>query len=368
MRTPQPLLTIAHVVFSSRIAGGERHCIDLARAQAALGHRVHLIGSRGSALGAELDGELPFHGLALPFLLRGARLRQLVGELGADICHGHLGPACKATAAVRGALRLGTLHVGYKAHHHARLDGLVCVNRAQLGQMDGYSGPSRLIYNWAPELPPRSGRASSDLRAELGLVPAQLLVGAVGRLHPSKGMDLLLRAFKAHAPQHAVLALLGEGKQMDALQRLRDGDGRIHLLGYRSDVDALLPSLDLFVSPSREEAFPLAILEAMRAGLPIISTATQGPQEMLAGQPATLVPVGDVQALGRALAAQLALPAGPGRRRLSYDTSAYQREEAVQRVLGFYRELLARQGVMDPNGERGRREPERETGHGALHV
>jgi glycosyltransferase involved in cell wall biosynthesis len=132
---------------------------------------------------------------------------------------------------------------------------------------------------------------------------------------------------------------------MQALQRLAAGDSRIHLLGFRNDVDAALQALDLFVSPSREEAFPLAVLEAMRARLPIIASATQGPLEMLAGQPATLVPVGDVAALGRALQAELAAlrpVARAERRPIAYETSAYDRSEAVQGVLAFYREVLAR--------------------------
>jgi glycosyltransferase involved in cell wall biosynthesis len=203
-----------------------------------------------------------------------------------------------------------------------------------------------VIYNWAPASAASTG---GDLRAELGLEPGQLLVGSVGRLHPSKGMDLLVTAFRAFAPADAVLAILGEGAEMPALQRLAAGDPRIHLLGFRRDVDAALRGFDLFVSPSREEAFPLAILEAMRAGVPVLATATQGPLEMLAGQPGELVPVGDPTALGRAIAARLeALRAVPRAVRppVAYDVSAYDRDAAVDRVLALYRDVLAaRAGV-----------------------
>lgn len=339
-----PVLTIVHVVFSSRVAGGERHCIDLAQAQAALGHRVHVIGSRGSAVARELGPGIEFHGLALP-LLRNWRVSRLALRLGADICHGHLGPACKAVAEVQDAARVATLHVGYKAHHHARQDGLICVNRSQAQQLRDFAGAVGVIHNWAPERAPAP--LSLCLRRELGLREDQPLVGSVGRLHPSKGMDLLIQAFRSHAPADAALVILGEGKDMEALQRQRGGDGRIHLLGYRADVEQALRSMDLFVSPSREEAFPLAILEAMRAGLPILSTATQGPAEMLAGQPATLVPVGDAQALGLALRACLERlrPQGGGtvdRQRIDYDLSPYQRPQAVARTIAFYREVLSR--------------------------
>lgn len=333
-------LTLVHVVFSSRIAGGELHCIDLANAQAALGHRVHVIGTAGSAVAGALAPTVTFHGLRLP-LLRGWRVAALARRLGADVCHGHLGPACKAVARVCGAARLGTLHVGYKRHHHARLDGLVCVNRAQFeGLPAERAGLARLIHNWAPQ---REGAVPpTDLRAELGLAPGQLLVGSVGRLQRAKGMDLLVAAFKAQAPADAVLAILGEGPDRAALQALAAGDPRVRLLGFRRDVDAALAAFDLVVSASREEAFPLAILEAMRAGRPLLATATQGPQEMLAGQPARLVPVGDVDTLGRALAEELARlrMLAPDARGVPYDTAAYDRSNAVARTLAFYREVL----------------------------
>ena len=101
------------------------------------------------------------------------------------------------------------------------------------------------------------------------------------------------------------------------------------------------------MSPSREEAFPLAILEAMRAGRPVLSSATQGPQEMLAGQPARLVPVGDANILGHALAEELARlrPLSAQQRAVRYATAAYDRTNAVARTLGFYRDVMAHQAV-----------------------
>ena len=341
MPPPFEPLTVVHVVFSSRIAGGERHCIDLAQAQAAQGHRVHVIGSTGSAVAGELPPEVRFHGLALP-LMRGWRVAALARRLGADVCHGHLGPACKAVAHAHSATRIGTLHVGYKAHHHAQLDGLVCVNRAQHDGLPAGDALARVIYNWAPVRDRAASARPTDLRRELGLGPQQMLVGSVGRLHRSKGMDLLIAAFKAHAPADAVLALLGEGPDDAMLRSLAAGDPRIHLLGYRDDVEQALQAFDLFVSPSREEAFPLAILEAMRAGRPVLSTATQGPREMLAGQPARLVPVDDVTALGTALAEEIARlrALAPAQRRVHYATSAYDRDHAVARTLAFYRDVM----------------------------
>lgn len=334
-------LTIVHAVFSSRLAGGERHCVDLAQAQAALGHDVHVVGPARSAVRHAVGPTVRYHGISLP-LLRGAQFARIARRLEADICHGHLGPACRAVAQARSAARLGTLHVGYKAHQHASMDGLICVNRAQHQRLGNYGGEAMVIYNWAPQRDPSD---QGDLRAELGLRPEQLLVGSLGRLNKAKGMDLLVAAFRTFTPPDAVLAILGEGEELAALERAAGGDPRIRLLGFRSDVNAALQAMDLFVSPSREEAFPLAILEAMRAGLPVIASATQGPLEMLAGQPAQIVPIGDVTALGTAIAAALErIGQVPRSLRLPirYDVSEYDRATAVGRVIAFYREVIGR--------------------------
>jgi glycosyltransferase involved in cell wall biosynthesis len=342
MPPPFEPLTLVHVVFSSRLAGGELHCVDLANAQSALGHRVHVIGTAGSAVEGALAPGVRFHGLKLP-LMRGWRVAALARRLGADVCHGHLGPACKAVVHARSAARIGTLHVGYKAHHHAGMDGLICINRTQHESLPRErEGLASLIYNWAPERHAAAVAPATDLRTELGLAPGQLLVGSVGRLQRAKGMDLLVAGFKAHAPADAVLAILGEGPDRPRLEQLAAGDPRIRLLGFRRDVDHALQSFDLFVSASREEAFPLAILEAMRAGRPVLSTATQGPVEMLDGQPARLVPVDDAGALGRAIAEEVARlrQLQPADRVVRYATGAYDRANAVARTVGFYRDVM----------------------------
>ena len=344
-------LSIVHVVFSSRIAGGEHHCIDLANAQAALGHVVHVVGPAGSAVRHALDPRVTFHGLRLP-VLRGARVRRLACKLGADIVHGHLGPACKAVAMATHRVRVGTLHVGYKAHHHARMDALVCVNSAQIDHLKEYGGVHRVIHNWAPERNAgacATAERSASLRAELGLDAQALVIGCVGRLHAAKGMHTLIQAFQRHAPEDAHLVLIGEGPQRAELESLRGADPRVHLLGFRWNVDELLGEMDLYVSSSLEEQFPLAILEAMRAGLPIVATATLGAREMLDPAQSAIVPVDDPTAMGQAMASAL------GRRRhdrrpIAYDMARYDRSTAVQATLGLYRDALERRGAAARDG------------------
>ena len=344
-------MRILHVLFSSRIAGSERYCIDLANRQAAAGHDVHVAGMRSAPLKGALSEQVQYH----PFnwFLRGWLLRRLVARLAPDICHGHLSAACKALKGVSPRQQtVATLHVGYKPHQHAWLDGLICVNRTQAGRLAGYRGLARTIPNWLPLAPNRN--PGQGIREELGLGDDVFLVGAVGRLHASKGMDLLIAAFQAGAPANAALVILGEGPQRAQLEQMRAGDPRIHLVGYRSDVYGCLHDLNLFVSPSREESFGLAIIEAMSTGLPIIATAAEGPGEYLLDHPVTLVPLGSAEALAAGITAVHQQYATAGLPRVAYDLSLFDSSARLDDIIDFYGQVVeagqwspARQEVRD---------------------
>lgn len=329
-------MRILHVLFSSRIAGSERYCIDLANAQAALGHEVHVAGRSGSPMQAELADNVRFHGLSTP-LLRGWRINRLAARIGADVAHAHLSPACKALARGSSSMaRVATLHVGYKPRQHARLDGVICVNRAQMQRLGGFGGKVGRVPNWLPET---RRQGEMDLRARLGIGERIRLVGSVGRLHPSKGADVLVSAFLKADPADAVLVLAGEGPQRPDLEKLAQGDARIHLIGHCDTIPAFLRNLDLFVSPSREETAGLAILEAMQEGLPIISTATDGPSEYLVDHPVTLVEPGSVEHLASALGEALRADNIAALSRICYDLRPFSRETGVAGILDFYAQV-----------------------------
>lgn len=339
---PSPL-TIFHVVFSRGRSSAERHALDLAEAQAVAGHAVHVVGS-GARLRRSVPQGVTWHALPFP-LLRDARLHALLRRHQADVCHGHLGPACKAVSRCDGVVRVGTLHQGFEPSRHELLDGVVCLNRDQWHTLGTYLGAARVVPPWAPR--PRAARPGPGLRERLKLAEDQVLIGTVARLTRSKGVDLLIRAFMQSAPGHAVLAIIGEGRQARALKRLADDHPGIHFLGHRDDIDAALEDMDLFVSPSREEDLSLTLLEAMRAGLPIVATRTQGARQLLSDAHSTLVPIGDVPALSAALLARirgLRMPMPglrPARERVTYDLVLYERDAAVARIESFYRALIS---------------------------
>jgi glycosyltransferase involved in cell wall biosynthesis len=145
------------------------------------------------------------------------------------------------------------------------------------------------------------------IRAELGLSVDDRLLVAVGNLYPVKGHRHLIDAMSLLAWRHPTLhlAICGRGDLAEALAtQARDSglERRVHLLGLRSDVSAVVAAADIFVMPSLSEGLPLALLEAMVAGSAIVATAVGEVSAALEqGAAGVLVPAGDPRALAVAI-------------------------------------------------------------------
>jgi glycosyltransferase involved in cell wall biosynthesis len=199
---------------------------------------------------------------------------------------------------------------------------------------------------------PGPGQAAA--RATLGLHPDQLVVMTVGRLMVQKGQRYLVAAMPALAERFPNLAVVIVGGGYLAGDLARQAAelgvaGLLHLSGHRTDARMLLDAADVFVLPSRQEGMPLAALEAMDAGLPVVATDVIGTAEVVAhGLTGTLVPPQDPPALAEALAELLDDPdlrhryARAGRRRYVEHFTARRMAEDTLRV---YEDVLAEAGA-----------------------
>jgi glycosyltransferase involved in cell wall biosynthesis len=190
--------------------------------------------------------------------------------------------------------------------------------------------------------------ARVTLRAELGLGPKDRLVVAIGNLYPVKGHQHLIDALALLKDRHPTLhcAIGGRGElESELASRARDYgmSHRVHLLGLRSDVAAVLAAADVFAMPSLSEGLPLALLEAMFAGCPIVATDVGEVSTALAqGGAGVVVEPGNPPALAAAIDRLLSNPdqalqlgtTAAARARAEYDLT-----RMVRRYLDIYREL-----------------------------
>jgi glycosyltransferase involved in cell wall biosynthesis len=190
----------------------------------------------------------------------------------------------------------------------------------------------------------------SATRAELGFAADDLVVGTVGNLTLKKDHRTLLAAFAqlVGAEGRARLVLVGAGPLEDALRTYAAQLGvsdQMVFAGSRGDVPDLLSAFDVFALSSRYEGLPIALIEAMAAGLPVVATDVGGVAEVVDdGRNGYLVEEGDPSALATRLAKLLADPLL--RQRLGADAAAraadFTMGPAVVRTMEIYDEALAR--------------------------
>lgn len=169
---------------------------------------------------------------------------------------------------------------------------------------------------------------------------------AVGRLVPAKGFDLLLEAFALVSPQHPTwrLVIAGEGAERDALEAQIAATGlagQAQLVGQVPELRARLPHAGVFVLSSRYESFGIAVVEAMAAGLPVVSFACPaGPVTLVRdGIDGVLVPPQDPASLAAALSALMADP--DRRRQLGREARTAAQRYAPEVVMAHWQALLS---------------------------
>lgn len=333
-------MRIAHLLLTSRFAGSERYAIELAAGQADAGHDVTLLLRRAAledrpdAPGRHLPAGLRVE--AVPDWFAGWHARRWLRRERPEVAHAHLSAACKALRGLEGMARVATLHIAYKPRQHAHLDGLVAVTPAQLATLPpALTARSVHIDNWT-RAEPAAPEARARLRARLGIGENVRLLGTLGRVEPSKGHDLLLRAFAgAGFGDDVRLVVVGGGSALEGVRR--DAPRGVHFTGFSSEPAAWLSAMDGFVSAARSEPFGLVFLEAMAAGLPILATATEGGRHLGPRFGHPLVPIGDADALAAALRDFVA----SGLPRRVYPMAAFRLEAQLPRFEAFYRAIAA---------------------------
>ena len=364
-------MRILHAVLSQGFYGSERHCIELATAQARAGHHVAvLINDGGShcarafrdettAATAAITADGGVGGIRLVVMPRGLpailqrpfALAALIG-FHPEIVHTHLNPAARRVGRVAqriGIPHVATLHIRYEPREHAGCDGLVCGatwQRAEIGPE--FRGAARVVWAWLPDavhaaLAHVTAQDVVALRKSWTADDRTVVLGSIGRLMPEKGMDILIPAFRMAFPrgdEPVRLIILGVGppEQEQALRRLGDGDPRITLIGPQPEIAPFYLGFDVYVSAARFEPFGLTILEAMDAGCALVVTQTEGPREFLKDANVLWAEPNDVASL----ATQLRDAAARGGQRPAYDLSRFMRPQAVAAIEELYRDVLQR--------------------------
>ncbi|MFJ9851551.1 glycosyltransferase [Streptomyces sp. NPDC101150] len=324
-------MKVLHVITGLEAGGAEQQLRLMLRRLPARCEVVTLTGSGPVADGIRADGTPVIHlGMTGNRDLRALpRLTRLIRDGGYDLVHTHLYRACVYG---RIAARLAGVRA-VVATEHSLGDAVIEGRRLTRGVRTLYRATERLgsatvavsdtvaarLRRWGVPEPrihvvPNAIEAHrfrhdpivrSAVRTRLGIPVDAFVVGGVGRLVPAKRFEVLVRAVTQLSGVHLLLA--GEGPEREMLRKTAEqfGSGdRIHLLGAVGradraravagapanepdkvpDIPGLLAAMDVFVSPSQDEAFGLAVLEALAAGLHVLYGSCPAIDELPAEQ------------------------------------------------------------------------------------
>jgi len=359
------------VITRADILGGSQiHVRDFSAALQSEGRQVAVFAGRWGVLARQLSRvAVPY--VEIPELQRElnpmrdalalGRLRAALRDFGPDLVSTHCAKAGVLGRAAARSLRIPAL---FTAHGWSFAEGVPAINRRLYRWMERGASPLahriivvsdcdrrvairervaspgklRLVYNGMPDV-------DADQRARPDSAPVRLIM--IARLCEQKDHPTLFRALQELRDLEWHLDLVGDGPLRDDIGNLARELGlaeRISVLGLREDAAQLLARAHVFLLVSNWEGFPRSILEAMRAGLPVIASDVGGVSESVAdGTSGFLVPRSEVRVLAdrlRRLIESPPLRLTMGKEgRVRYE-QRFTFERALDETLAVYRELM----------------------------
>jgi glycosyltransferase involved in cell wall biosynthesis len=294
--------------------GAERYFVDTCRYLAGAGHQVLAVCDPRARARPLLEN---IHGLQPAFVstlgswdpLAAARLRRLLAGWEPDVVQPHLARGAHLAGGAAHAIGKRVLitthnYVDLKYYRHVDCFLPATTDQARYLRAHGVSVDQIHVVPHFSTLEPVTTPSVSG---------AGRCLGALGRMVPKKGFDILLQALAEARRTLPDLRLLlgGDGPvraDLERQARFLGLEDAVEFAGWQGDAAAFLERLDGFVLPSLEEPFGIVVLEAMARGVPLVSTTTPGPREILDETCAWLVAPGDAPALAAALVAAMSDP------------------------------------------------------------
>jgi glycosyltransferase involved in cell wall biosynthesis len=365
-------MKILQICSARELGGGEKHLADLANALARRGHDVFAALVPSSPLLAELiavprDNIIELRMRNSLNVASALKLAQFAREHRIEIIHAHVArdyPLAAFVSQRAGARLVLTRHVLFPISGLHRLTlrrtaRVIAVSAAVACGLRSQNifDPDRIVLIHNGIDVDRFAKGREDVADDEQGASKRLCVGMIGHLAPIKGQQDFIRAaaIVCGLRNDVDFVIAGEdksrgGENRRTLEELIDDLGlnqRVRLIGWVDQVAKLLPTFDLFVSPAHVEPFGLSIVEAMAGGVPVIASMSEGAREIIEdGKTGHLVPIGDVEALAKAIGELLSDPVQ--RRRLSENAERAVRErfsleQMIEATEEVYRQALKNQ-------------------------
>jgi glycosyltransferase involved in cell wall biosynthesis len=269
-------IVILHVILSKGYAGSEKYVLDLVRYQNK-DHKVFLaILKRNRILKNYIDNKIKTFEIGNFF--KKYRIKNLIKKIKPNIIHTHLGEAAKIVNKSTDYKTISTMHMNYRADIYKNSDAIVVSNSTQFNQIkknfNGKLFQSNLWVNLS-----KVSIIKSKLKKNLKIPNNNFIFGSIGRFHPQKGFDIIIKAFKDLKLKNCTLILIGNGHK--EFKNLECKYENFRIIGHVRNVSNYYNVFDAGIFMSRWETFGYSLVEAMKFRLPIISSKHMGNKDWI---------------------------------------------------------------------------------------
>ena len=269
-------LIIVHTILSKGFAGSEKYVVDLIRYQKKNHTVIAIISQKNKVLNELLKKEVKVFKIGNFF--RKYKINNLINDINPKIVHTHLGDAAKIIRKSLNYKTICTMHINYKVSDYKNSDAIIVSNNTQYKEIKNtFKGRLFKSYLWVNL--PKVDIAKSKLKRRLKISSKNFIFGSIGRFHPQKGFDIIIKVFKDLKLPNCNLILIGNGH--NEFKTLEKKNQNFRIIGHVKNVSNYYNILDAGIFTSRWETFGYSLIEAMKFKIPIISSKHMGNKDWI---------------------------------------------------------------------------------------
>ena len=269
-------IKILHIILSKGFAGSEKYVVDLVQFQRKK-HFVSLISSKKNVtLNKILKNKISV--FEIGDIFRKLKINNLIKKINPDIVHTHLGESARLINKSSNFKTISTMHMNYKNKDFKNMDGIIVSNKTQFNEIKKvFTGKIFKSYLWVNL--PKISINKSKMKKKLNLPKKNFIFGSVGRFHPQKGFDILIKCFQELNLTNCTLILVGNGHK--EYLNLESSNNKFKIIGHVNNVSNYYNIFDICLFASRWETFGYSLVESMKFNKPIISSKHIGNKDWI---------------------------------------------------------------------------------------
>ena len=226
------------------------------------------------------------------------------------------------------------MHMNFKFNDYKNVDGIIVSNRTQFSEIKNkFTGKVFKSYLWVNYL---KKYKKKWIKKKLNIPKKNIIFGSIGRFHPQKGFDILIRCFSELNLKNCTLILIGNGhKEFLYLQK---NDGKFKIIDHVKNVSNFYNIFDVALFASRWETFGFTLVEAMKFDLPILTSKHIGNKDWLNKFSVYQFEIDNIEKLKKLIKKHYDLRV----KKKKYNLHMFDYKKNSKNIIGIYKKMLVK--------------------------